>query len=70
MLKSREVIRALERLGFRLVRQSPGSHKQFAHADGRQTTVPVHKGRDIGPGLLRKILRDIEVDPEQFLKWI
>jgi predicted RNA binding protein YcfA (HicA-like mRNA interferase family) len=33
----------------------------MAHADGRQTTVPVHKGRDVGPGLLRKILRDVKM---------
>ena len=62
MLKPRELIRALERMGFRLVRMSKGSHQQFEHPDGRRTTVPVHKGRDIGPGLLRKILRDIEID--------
>ncbi|MEK6260987.1 MAG: type II toxin-antitoxin system HicA family toxin [Planctomycetota bacterium] len=38
--------------------------------DGRRTTVPVHKGRDIGPGLMRKILRDIEVDAEELRKWL
>ena len=63
MLKPREVIRVLERLGFHLVRKSKGSHWQFEHDDGRRVTVPVHRGRDIGPGLLRKILRDIEVEP-------
>jgi predicted RNA binding protein YcfA (HicA-like mRNA interferase family) len=64
ILKPRELIRALERMGFRLLRKSSGSHRQFEHPDGRRTTVPVHKGRDIGPGLLRKILRDIELTPE------
>ena len=39
-------------LGFVEVRQK-GSHKQFAHSDGRRTTVPVHPGRDIFPALLR-----------------
>ena len=53
-LKPRELIRALEKLGFAVVRKSKGSHWQLAHADGRRTTVPVHKGKDIGPGLLRK----------------
>jgi len=45
-LKPREVIAILESLGFEEVRQR-GSHKQFRHPDGRQTTVPVHGGRDI-----------------------
>jgi len=69
-LKPRELIRILERMGFRLLRQSRGSHRQFEHPDGRRTTVPVHKGSDIGPGLLRKILRDIELAPEELHEWL
>ena len=65
ILKPRELIRALERMGFRRLRKSKGGHRQFGHPDGRRTTVPVHKGRDIGPGLLRKILRDIGLTPEE-----
>jgi predicted RNA binding protein YcfA (HicA-like mRNA interferase family) len=61
------VVRRLERLGFVEVRQH-GSHKQFRHADGRQTTVPFHTGRDIAPLLLRQICRDIGVEPERFLQ--
>jgi predicted RNA binding protein YcfA (HicA-like mRNA interferase family) len=69
-LKPRELIRALERMGFRLLRKSKGSHWQFEHPDGRRTTVPVHKGQDIGPGLLRKVLRDIELDPQDLQDWL
>jgi predicted RNA binding protein YcfA (HicA-like mRNA interferase family) len=60
-LKPREVVGMLEALGFLEVRQR-GSHKQFRHPDGRGTTVPVHKGRDITPTLVRKIARDIGLD--------
>lgn len=63
-VKPRVLVRALQRNGFRLLRKSRGSHWQFEHPDGRRTTVPVHKGTDIGPGLLRKILRDAEIGPE------
>ena len=69
-VKPRELIRALARMGFRLLRKSKGSHWQFEHPDGRRTTVPVHKGRDVGPGLLRKILRDIEVDWGNLQEWL
>ncbi|GMV99560.1 MAG: hypothetical protein AMXMBFR84_06990 [Candidatus Hydrogenedentota bacterium] len=34
----------------------------------RRTTVPVHQGQDIGRGLLRKILREIEITPEEFAR--
>ena len=69
MLKPRQVIAALQRLGFIEVRQR-GSHKQFRHPDGRVTTVPDHKGRDISPGLLRQILEDIRVSAEDFSRII
>jgi predicted RNA binding protein YcfA (HicA-like mRNA interferase family) len=66
VLKPREVVARLERLGFSEVRQR-GSHKQFRHADGRATTVPMHTGRDISPILLRQICRDIGVAAEDFV---
>jgi len=70
MLKPRELVRVLEKMGFRRRLKSKGGHLQFEHPDGRRTTVPMHKGRDIGPGLLRKVLRDIEVDPPQLREWL
>jgi predicted RNA binding protein YcfA (HicA-like mRNA interferase family) len=69
MLKPRQVVAALQRLGFVEVRQR-GSHKQFRHQDGRVTTVPDHKGRDISPGLLRQILEDIHISAEDFLRMV
>jgi len=66
VLKPREVVRALERLGFVEVRQR-GAHRQFRHPDGRGTTVPFHSGRDIAPPLLRQIIKDIGVTQEEFL---
>jgi predicted RNA binding protein YcfA (HicA-like mRNA interferase family) len=69
VFKPREVIKALRDLGFEEVRQR-GSHKLFKHPDGRVTTVPVHRGRDLSPSLLRQILRDIGVEPEEFLKHV
>ena len=66
VLKPTEVISILQKLGFMEVRQR-GSHKQFRHADGRGTTVPMHKGRDISPALLRKIAQDIKLSVEEML---
>lgn len=44
-----------------------GSHARFRHEDGRVVTVPIHQGQDIGRGLLRKILRDAELERDEFL---
>jgi predicted RNA binding protein YcfA (HicA-like mRNA interferase family) len=57
----------LEKAGFEAVRQR-GSHVRLRHSDGRVVTVPVHAGQDIGRGLLRKILRDADLSPEEFLE--
>ena len=67
ILKPEEVVRALKILGFTEVRQK-GSHKIMKHKDGRITVVPIHKGRDISPVLLKKILKDINISPEEFLE--
>jgi predicted RNA binding protein YcfA (HicA-like mRNA interferase family) len=66
VLKPDEVMRILHKLGFELIRQR-GSHCQFKHSDGRQTTVPNHRGRDISPFLLRQIAKDIGMNAEDFV---
>jgi predicted RNA binding protein YcfA (HicA-like mRNA interferase family) len=66
VLKPREVVALLERLGFVEVRQRE-SHRQLRHADGRGTTVPFHGARDISPTLLRKIARDVGMTVEELL---
>ena len=68
ILTARQVITILDRLGFRHRALAATSHRRYVHADGRRTTVPVHPGQDIGRGLLRKILRDVEMTPDEFKK--
>jgi len=65
VLRPREVARALERMGFILARTTKGSHSRYVHSDGRRTTLPMHEGKTIGRGLLRKILRDVGITAEE-----
>lgn len=67
ILKPTEVVARLMALGFEEVRQT-GSYKQFRHADGRCTTVPFHKGRDISPILLRQNDRDTRITAEELVE--
>lgn len=67
VVNARQLIIALEKAGFETVRQR-GSHVRLKHLDGRMVTVPVHSGRDIGRGLLRKILRDADLSREEFIE--
>jgi len=66
-LKARDVIRVIEKLGFYAVRQK-GSHIFFKHSDGRTTLVPSHGGEDISRGLLREILNETKISPDEFLE--
>lgn len=54
-------------LEFKATRQR-GSHVFYRHSDGRTTTVPHHQGFDLARPLLRSILQDIELSPDQFLE--
>ena len=45
-----------------------GSHHRLEHADGRKTTVPVHGKETLGPGILLKILRDLDFTRGDLLK--
>ncbi len=67
LLSSKELVRVLKKLGFKAIRQK-GSHVFLKHPDGRITVVPVHANQDIGRGLLRRILNDVDITPEQLLK--
>lgn len=69
IFKPQELIRVLQTLGFVEIRQK-GSHKQLRHPDGRTTTVPVHKGRDISPILLRQIMKEINIELEELQKYL
>jgi len=66
-IRGRELIAALKRADFEVIRVK-GSHHFLRHPDGRCTVIPVHSGEVIGPGLLGKILKDIEFTDEDLLK--
>ena len=59
------LLRALRKAGFEVIRVR-GSHHYLKHPNGQITVVPLYAGEVIGPGLLRDILRDVEMTPEQF----
>lgn len=64
-IRARKLIAILKKLGFEEVHQK-GSHVRMRHLDGRRTSVPVHSGEKVGVGLLRKIMRDINISRSDF----
>ena len=63
----RDITRKLKALGFAFDRQAAGSHEiWFNPATNRYSTIPNHPG-DMPEGALRAILKQAEVEPEDFL---
>jgi len=69
IIKARELIRILKRLGFSKHCQV-GSHAQFKHCDGRRITVPIHSGKDIGKKTLKGIINDLDLTTEEFIEFL
>jgi len=63
-LSGREIIAALRKAGFDVIR-AKGSHHVLRHPDGRTTAVPVHAGEVIGLGLFAKSLQDCKLTREK-----
>jgi predicted RNA binding protein YcfA (HicA-like mRNA interferase family) len=66
-LTGKEVVSLLKKVGF-IVERQRGSHVFLKHDDGQATVIPIHSGETIGPGLLSKILRDVEMTKDELLK--
>lgn len=65
ILSGQEVIDVLEKFGYRKSRQR-SSHIRLVCDGRRSVTVPDYK--TIGRGLLRKILRDVDLSVEKFVR--
>lgn len=62
------MIKILLFLGFREIR-TKGSHHFFFNQDTKKTaTVPVHGNEYLSRGILKEILRDIELSVEDYEK--
>ena len=64
---ARDFQRVARLLGFAYTRTT-GSHERWNHPDGRSVTIPVHGGREIGPPLFYKILRQLGISLDEFEK--
>lgn len=68
-VNGRNCIKALERAGFHMTRQS-GSHVIMRRDDPKaRVTVPNHR-KDLRPGTLRSIIRDSGLTVEEFVSYL
>ena len=65
LLSGKEVLAALERLGFAEIHPK-GSHVKMEHPDGRRIVFPFHD--EIDRYTLKGALQDADIDIAEFLK--
>lgn len=66
-MKYAELTRKLRRLGCYPTRFGAGSHEIWRNpATEKQTPIPYHRSKDLGAGLLSRILKQLDIDRESF----
>ncbi len=64
---SKEVVRALEKIGFQFIRQAGSSHAIYKRLnDKRRTVVPIHSAKIIKRKTLKAILKDADLTIDEF----
>ena len=64
-----EIIKIVEKLGFRFSRQS-GSHKIYKNDEGKRVTIAYHSGKILHPKVVKSILVDAGLSVDEFTKMI
>ncbi len=66
-ITAKKLIKILSKIGFQVIRQK-GSHASLKHSDGRVTVIPIHPTEKIDRSLLRKIIKEVKLTREEFIK--
>ena len=69
IIDARKMEKLLFKLGFERVHQK-GSHVFYRHPDGRTTSIPHHRGRDLARPLIKEILREIELSSDKYDEYL
>lgn len=66
LISGKKMVKILKFLGFEELRIK-GSHHFFFNSNTKKTaTVPIHKNENLSIGVLKEILRDIELPVEDY----
>lgn len=70
VISGKRLVKVLKKNGFKVLRQK-GSHIFIENKSAELSTViPVHANEDLGKGLLKAILMDLEMTVEDLIKML
>jgi len=68
ILKARDLMKVAKKQGF-VYEITQGSHFIFRRsADGKHLSIPSHKGKDLGRGITKSLIKTMSLSEEEFLK--
>jgi len=62
--KARQVLAALLRIGWRVKRETAGSHRILSHPDRPDFVFSFHDGEEVGPRMLARIAKHTGLTPD------
>lgn len=68
IISTKKMIKILTFLGFDLIRVKGSHHFFFNPETKRSTVIPIHRNEDLGVGIIKEILKDIELDIDTYEK--
>lgn len=70
IISGKRLLRVFKKNGYQVIRQK-GSHVFIEGAEGENgTVIPVHGNEDLGKGLLKSILNDLNLSVEELIEMI
>lgn len=70
VISGKKLLRILKKNGYHAVRQK-GSHVFVEDSvSNAATVIPIHGNEDLGKGIFKSILDDLELSVDDFVKWL
>lgn len=63
-----KLVKALLKVGFEKIRQESSHVSLWREQDNKHITIPVHRGKTLGKGLLIRILKDVGLSVDELRK--
>ena len=67
-ISGKKLLKILVKKNYEIVRISGSHHFLENKVENKSTTVPIHSNEDLGRGLLKQILNDLEISVDEFEK--
>ena len=70
IIKTKDMLKFLQKYGCVLLSVNGSHHKLYNPANNRPTILAVHAGTDLKKAMFSKVLKDLGIDTDDFLKFI